>query len=406
MKTKLVTFAISLFIALSICSCKKEQNLNESTYKLNESFVSLDEATQIALNIDLNKAVASLTEKNQMYSVKSKRKRSIHNTTTITDGNTPYFYVSNYEDGGYSIVPADNRLLPVMAFSELGNFNIDSMPPGLLYWFEANADNIQNLNKSNSLQLTNIARLWDIAKSYVQPIDPLVDPGGEPIPDNPVTITVGPLLRTQWHQGCGFNDLCPVLTNGTCGHAYTGCGTTAVGQVMAYWQYPSSYSWSAMSNTGGSNEAARLMGDLFPYIIDTYDETGSGCKNDYNLRHAFLSFGYTSASLAGYVNGITENGGYNYQTVKSNLASRQPVILGAYSDYKKILFVKYPSGAGHLWVCDGYMESVYSTATYLYFHMNWGQGPNSPTWVAFDNWNYSSTRSYNYFRDMIFNIHP
>ncbi len=202
MKTKLVTFAISLFIALSISSCKKEQNLSESTSTLNGSFVSLDEGTKIAANIDFNKAVLALAEKNQIYSVKSKRKRTIHNTTTITDGKIPYFYVSNYENGGYSIVPADNRLLPVMAFSELGNFNIDSMPPGLIYWFEANVDNIQNLNKSHSLQLTHIARLWDIAKSYVQPIDPPVDPGGEPIPDNPVTTTVEPLLRTQWHQGC------------------------------------------------------------------------------------------------------------------------------------------------------------------------------------------------------------
>jgi len=330
MKTKLVTFAFFLFIALSISSCKKEQNLSESTSQHNEAFVTLDEAKKIAVNIDFNKAVSDLTEK-QIFSLKSKQKRIIRNTTTITDGKTPYFYVSNYENGGYSIVPADNRLLPVMAFSELGTFKIDSVPGGLISWLEGNAEHINKMNKAHIKQLAHIAKLWDAAKNSVAPIDP-EDPEDPNYP-YPVTTIVGPLLNTEWHQGCGFNDFCPELTNGACDHAYTGCGTTAVGQVMAYWQYPSSYSWIAMSEASGSSEAARLMGDLFPYIIDSYSTSGSSCSNDYNLRHAFLSFGYSSASLAGFVNGWVENGGYNYQTVKSNLNYNWPVILGAYSDY-------------------------------------------------------------------------
>lgn len=168
MKTKLLTFAIFLFIALYISSCKKEQNLSESTTKLNESFVSIDEATKIAENIDYNSDVSALIEKNQLYSFKSKRKRTIHNTTTITDEKTPYFYVSNYENGGYSIVPADNRLLPVMAFSELGNFNIDSMPPGLVYWFEANADNIVILENGQVIEEGTHTKLWDAKGRYYQ----------------------------------------------------------------------------------------------------------------------------------------------------------------------------------------------------------------------------------------------
>lgn len=120
-----------------------------------------------------------------------------------------------------------------------------------------------------------------------------------------------------------------------------------------------------------------------------------------------INFNYSSASLEGYVNGINEGGGYNYETVVSNMDAGEPVILGAYDDYISILgIIKYPKGTGHLWACDGYMLTQYPTYDVLLFHMNWGwwRG-NYDGWYAFDNWA-NPNGDYNYFKDMIYNIHP
>ncbi len=100
---------------------------------------------------------------------------------------------------------------------------------------------------------------------------------------------------------------------------------------------------------------------------------GSGCTNDYKITHSFLNvFNYSSASLAGWNNGINENGGFNPQTIKSNLNYNMPVIIGGFDSYINILGAKFASGSGHTWVCDGYMSTQYTTYGTLLFHMNWG----------------------------------
>ncbi len=386
---------ILLTITIIVHGCKKE----ECFIKVNrDSFVSVMDAKQVATNFNFETIMRGNLLRN--FNIRRSH-RKVKEVITLSCKNNPYLYIFNYEKGGYVIVPADNRLLPIITFSETGCLDIDSLPDGLRYCLELTANQIKKNRDLSLNQSDKVKKLWDIGKTYIKPTDP-----NNPENDYSYYYSMEPLLKTQWHQGCGFNTYCPSMTEGDCQHAYAGCGTIAVAQVMAYWKYPSTYHWDRISNIQGSDEAARLIGDLFPIIIDSYDKNGSSCKNDYNLRHAFLKVGYKSASLAGYVNGINENGGYDFQKVISNLNNNQPVILGAYSDYKKILFVKWAAGKGHLWVCDGYSKTVFTDSEYLYFHMNWGQGGNTQSWVAFNNWDYHSIISYNYFQDMIFDIHP
>lgn len=61
----------------------------------------------------------------------------------------PVSYIFNYEEGGYSIISADNRIEPILAIVEQGP-GIDrksNLPGGLILWMKATKDQIQNIRK-------------------------------------------------------------------------------------------------------------------------------------------------------------------------------------------------------------------------------------------------------------------
>ncbi len=312
-----IAFAIVLIIYFQSC---KRDSFDDSTslsysYKNDALFAPLSAALVVAEKMNINVIVTKTPDNVNTKTVKHQKKRKIKDNLTIFDKEkqNPYFYVINYDLGGYVIVSADKRLTPIVGYSDDGYFKMDSIPLGLIEWFETTASLEKHLRTSNAQPSEDIKNQWanlqsnqNVSKSA--PVDP------DPDPEDPgYTVTVGPLLTTMWSQGTGYNSYCPVLSGGPSGHAYTGCSTTAVAQVMAYWKYPS-YDWTQMPvkitdyYSYGASEIARLMGDIFPNTIDSYNTGGSSCSNDYNIRHTFINrFSYRSASLAGWVNGWVEN---------------------------------------------------------------------------------------------------
>ncbi|HRY98811.1 MAG TPA: C10 family peptidase, partial [Bacteroidales bacterium] len=49
---------------------------------------------------------------------------------------------------------------------------------------------------------------------------------------------VRPLLKSSWDQYCGYNDLCPADSLGSCGRTCAGDLAVAMAQVMRYFAYP------------------------------------------------------------------------------------------------------------------------------------------------------------------------
>jgi len=173
---------------------------------------------------------------------------------------------------------------------------------------------------------------------------PTLGPTPDPIETPEVNVTIGPLLVTEWDQYYPYNTYCPVLSGGSSllnGHAYTGCVTTAMAQIMAYWKYPSGYLWTSMiSKYPDYDEIARLMGNIFPYVITNYNTSGSGDGNpSTNIVSTFKNyFGYSTASYKSYA----QNNIRDYNILLTNLSNKQPVLLGG----------KNSSDIGHAWVCD------------------------------------------------------
>lgn len=294
-------FAIAIALFAYLQSCKRENAENIYVPEKDAMFASLSIANEVAENINKSDVVLKTTEKSLLKTAKYLGKRKVKNKFTISDKQKiPYLYVFNYDSGGYAIISADQRLDPNLAYGETGTFNIDSIPYGVMRWLNANAELIKYLRTTNAKQSATVNYLWSNAQCGPPP---LLKSGSllkyAPCPPNPCfstgsSSTVGPLLKTTWDQGCGYNTYCPVLSGGPqCGHAFTGCSTTAIAQVMYYWNYPTTYNWAQMpakiiniSGTGVS-DIAKLMGDIFPHVIDSYNTSGSSCSNDYNITHTF-----------------------------------------------------------------------------------------------------------------------
>jgi len=383
-----------LLIAIFLFSCSEDEILdNTNNIENSSNFINYTTIENISKKISLSNNIK----------FKGEGLKTIKEINKIPDekGNTS-FYIINYNQGGFLILSSDNRIKPVLAYSDKGNFPIgknEKYPSGLIGWLSGTKDKIQNVRLSNKIQSEEIKKSWSIEE--IQNIVKKVDPIDNNDCQNEYE-TIGPLLQTIWGQGAGYNNLTPVTgcSNYYNGHAPTGCVATAMAQVMKFHQYPNSYNWSLMPNTYGTNETSILMRDIGTAVdmdygcdgssADTEDEVASSFRNDFN---------YSTASYADY----------NYQTVKQQLRWNRPVILRGGRDGGWWIFHIYKDG--HAWVCDGFRRSfIWSEDCsmgwgYLYLHMNWGWNSSYNGWYSFNNWN-PSNYTFNYCRGMVYNIKP
>lgn len=410
-KLKLSLLSIFLLLAgsLIIKSCKKESSIEKTSEKTalqaENYFVKEQEACVFA---------EELSFPNELQSIKSEMNNSVKvvkkvkDITAIPDVNKLIaYYVINYENGGFAILSADKRFIPLLAFSDNSSLNIGSanFPPALASCLSSLKENIEFVRKNNVAATKEIQQVWkkfsnsnsdyNILKS-ISPIDP-------PPACTDQYEQVGPLLSTTWGQGCGYNDLLPgYSSNGCvlpCWRILAGCVPIAMAQVMKFHQHPTSYNWSSMPNSSSSSATAGLIKAIHDVIDITYDCNGTSASMSSAASALTNQFGYTSAILASY----------NSSTVESNLRSTRPVILG---------------GGEHCWVCDGFLKSTFcwyddsgtgqgayiGTISITHLHMNWGHEQDGDGWFAIDNFNPTfyglGTQNYNSNKMMIYNIIP
>ena len=413
-------------IILVLFSCqKKELNVEKSTEKYTVKLVPEILARKIAERIPIE----FLSKENYINnkSAFTIQDKEISDSVIIPDAyDNPALYVYNYSEGnGFIVISADVRHEPICAYVETGRFQADTVPGTLVEWFDATIENIEmlrndafeNTDRANyawyrTLEETELMDLNNYLK--LMPID---DPA-PPCDEGWNTIVRGPLLATQWGQGCTFNEACPdeSCTNPCFGNTrtVTGCVSTAVSQILRFWEHPNqfNYNYTSMPNNQGNGEVQRMMFDVGDAVGMNWGCINSGAQ-DWKVDDAFKEdFDFESATGPTFLNQSNWNAS-SYLTVKSNLNNSWPVLLGGYSTRTNVFLgiIHFPQ-EGHLWVCDGYSAISNYCYGYLYFHMNWGwneviggNNNNFNGWFAFNNWN-PETRTFKYLRDYIYDIYP
>ena len=288
----------------------------------------------------------------------------------------------NREGGGFVILSADDRALPVLGYSASGTLDPQRMPINMRLWLQGYEQQVT------------------LACQYDTPALPL------PLAAKDAD-SVAALLTSRWDQGRYYNDACPydqsIHGNYLNHHPYTGCTATATAQVMRYWQWPPhgigsySYSYSGqgyhwsygtlsanfdttyydwehmpdeLTSSSTDEEVAAVSTLIYHCGVASqmyYDRDGSGAfmsivdMEEYEgyERCAELAlytyFGY-SDSIRGLCKDDYADSTWK-QMLKEELRAGRPVIYQGYTTGRE--------SYGHCFVLDGYDASGK-------FHVNWG----------------------------------
>lgn len=304
------------------------------------------------------------------------------------NGDTPSFYVVNINSEGFVIVAGDDRVLPILAFSDEGAFVPDGMPDNLRYFIDGYTEAIQYAVDSKSAADGSTLREWN----------ELLSESTHDRKDG--NVVVEPLLgNNRWNQTKYYNDLCPADATGNSaygGHAAVGCGALVMGQVMRYWRYPTtgtgSHSYSATgygtltANFGATTYRYSAMPDYLSaanhpdscvqavatllyhcgVAVNMRYGADASVANSNNIVSALSTyFGYPATVRYIERSSTTSSAWLNY--LKGELDAGAPFMYGGSGNY-----------GGHVWTCDGYRDDDY-------FHFNWGWGGTQNGYYALTN---------------------
>lgn len=204
--------------------------------------------------------------------------------------------------------------------------------------------------------------------------------GKELISENGLRSSVEPMLTTHWSQDGGENSLLPIVSSDGTTHAKTGCGATAMAQIMRYWKYPAhgtgwnyyvwqspvddsnnvrsadfeaeTYDWDNMIDVykGNGNvtdvqtqAVGRLMNDIGIALEMKYKESSTATQIEYIFTALRKYFGYNpNMRLLRLCNGAYTTDEWLLMIYRELSAGRPVLLGGAYND------------SNHIYVADGY----------------------------------------------------
>lgn len=285
------------------------------------------------------------------------------------------FYVFNAGSEGFIIVAANDRVKPILAYSNETPFDPTNIPPNTAWWLSSYEQEIEYAINNNIAATPSITQQWQSLIS------------GNILMQKSHKNSGAPLITTKWGQGNRYNSLCPYDT-AVRAYCATGCVVVAMSQVMNYWEHPvkglgsHSYVDHPFGVLSADFENTTYLYDSMPTSL--YSSTratqihavatlmyhcGVSIDIDYgvygsNASLAEYTAGSPSAELAlktffGYPDVIGLNRSqYSeaqwVQIIKNEIDSARPVLYRGSGDV-----------GGHAFVFDAYNDSDY-------FHVNWG----------------------------------
>ena len=318
----------------------------------------------------------AMNEANQFLSRSSALRSSGDVQLAYTCPENAYYVFNCPHEEGFVIISGDDRAKTVLGYTDTGSFDFFTLPDNFKYWLSCYENELNALMK--------------------QEYSP------EPVPDSS---TIGfqtdlvpftePMIISLWGQDAPFNNLCPVIPAGKPGagsRTVSGCVATAMAQIMKYYEWPATYSFSKTYTT------QTLKVRISESFNGTY--TWEDMANNYNsgiVRPA----AQTAVATLMYHCGVAVE--MDYDTSSGAYTLDVPLALSQLFDYDKNMQIyrrdyytddewKYmilnelnaerpvyysgvsPAG-GHAFICDGYDGANF-------FHFNWGWRGTSDGYFA------------------------
>ena len=340
-------------------------------------------ARKIAENVAASNTggLRSASKLSLIYAAAPGQAKNALRSTGAVEGTADYFVFNIGANKGFVIVAGDDRVRPVLGYSDEGNIDFDNLPENLrahLAYYQSQISWVENKAIDQSAE---IASEWS---SY---LSGATLRSGE-----------GVLLSTaNWSQGDPYNRECPYLTgfdgsgHNIEGRALTGCVATAMGIIMKYHEYPAKAVNPPVSNSYEEN--GRPVTTTIDYsagydwnnMLDDYrsnftEEQGNAVATLLYHCGANVEMSYgisaSSANTPRVAKALSDVFGYSPEIrflpkdayrwkewkamIREELDARFPLIYDGQST----------KDGGHAFVCDGYDANGL-------FHINWGWGGSS-----------------------------
>ena len=147
--------------------------------------------------------------------------------------NEDLFYLFRYEGGGFSIISADKRMTPVLAFSETNEFSNDDLD-GVREWITVTKLAIRKVKKDLKEPNDSEKYLWKIyLKQSKNGRTSVTCPPDEWFDTGRYVDAVA-----QWGQSGEYKFYSPNDNGCSCQKKPAGCGAVAMAQIMRHHQHP------------------------------------------------------------------------------------------------------------------------------------------------------------------------
>lgn len=291
-----------------------------------------------------------------------------------------HFYVFNREGGGWVMIGGDEVAHEVLAYSDEGTFDYQSLPESARAWLSMYEDQIA---AGIALTTTATGRRQAADRKFAGT-------------DTRYGNEIGPLIDLHLTQGSPLNNQCPVFNNQ---RAVVGCVALAMAQVMWYHRWPASgvgsheyvfrnddtgynyrhsadfasaeYDWSVFDGKlemsyfktpSDINKAALILSHIGVSVDMAYGLGGSGAANNAPVTALPTYFQYDPSTIK-QVSRSNVNGDWDYY-LYTQLAAYGPILYSGQDD----------STGGHSFVCDGYKYFANEGLNYFSFKWGWGLG--------------------------------
>jgi hypothetical protein len=310
-------------------------------------------------------------------------------------------HIIDLDPEGFIVVPADDTVEPIIAFSATGHFegslNSQDVLSDLL--LKDIPDRIRTASMDTSLDSAtapiiqehnlHVISAWSDLKQKAEAAQSGVQASGIHIMSAPSTINVSPMLADTWDQWDETNGNLPLTYNYYCPTGCpTGCVATAMGMIIHWFQYPASASGTNTIYVGNTQEQASFNDTYLYSTMPTYLVSTSQSSQIQAIARLLYDCGisvgmqYTSTGSGAYDNVIAPayTGYFKYKsaTWRAGTGSWGTTLQTELAAGYPAQFCIEGSGEGHSVVCDGYGSTSGST----YYHLNLGWGGYENDWYS------------------------
>lgn len=389
---------LSLLFLFALLSCQS----NDAEIFLDNNSVNLTEEESVITDCDSHLISKDLVDLSIADALNVSRKFQTDNnlstrsmdellvddiTPLLLEDGTPYLYVVNYKnDKGYTIISASKTYMPILSFSEKGNFSVSEENLANNAFIQHYKDVISNSKTMDADSLRSCYSIyWDSyekrentmpTRSHVRTeaeieslkqaaisqyealgydcfgmnaVSYMVPTGDAQGMINDIcqhtnryydcmdvdvfmirrgVVEKSPLIMSEWHQTSPYH---AAASNGM-----AGCIPIAVGQIMKYYEWPNSINWSNIPLS-------------FSFTTSAYYSLMSNLQSLLHIDDSRLD---VTVSSPNYINSALSAMSYNCSTFSYTTFGQFDNYLSA---NKPLIVVGYNNGNphGHAWVCDG-----------------------------------------------------